>query len=139
MSGYNKVVMVGNLTKDPQTRYLESGVAVNDYFIAVGRPYKNAQGIEETDFFKIVCWRKLAEFSEKYLKKGDRVLIEGNLRTDTYQKEGETRFATKITAEKIRFMSGGKKRREEGGPDIIKNDTSSASGTEEPDFEDVPF
>jgi len=133
-AAYNKVLLVGNLTKDPQIRYLENGVAVNNYFIAVSRPYKNAQGIQDTDFFKIVCWRKLAEICEKYLRKGDKVLVDGMLRTGTYVKDGQTHFTTEIDARKIQFLRTSGK----DGETFDKMALNSPE-TDEPGSEDIPF
>jgi single-strand DNA-binding protein len=108
MGSYNKVVLVGRLTRDPEFRYVLEGVPLSKYTIAVDRPYKNSNGLKESDFFRIVCWRKLAELSEKYLKKGHMVLVEGCLQTQSYEKEGQRHYMTEINAENIQFMESRK-------------------------------
>ena len=105
MGNYNKVVLVGNLTKDPQLKYVLNGVAVSNYSLAVNRPYKDNDGNRGSDFIRVVCWKRLAELSEKYLKKGDSVLVEGALQSRTYEKEGQTHFATEVLAQKIEFLN----------------------------------
>ena len=129
MTAYNKVLLVGNLTKDPDFKYVLDGVPVSNYMLAVNRPYKNAEGTRDADFFRIVCWKKLAEFSQRYLKKGDRVLLEGELQSHSYNKEGKTHFMTEINARKIQFMNYGKKNEDETNESFDTGDLK----------EDIPF
>ena len=85
MYSYNKVILVGRLTRDPEFKYVLEGVPLSTYFLAVDRPYRNSQ-TSETDFFKIVCWRKRAEFADRYLRKGKQILVEGYLQCHNYEK-----------------------------------------------------
>ena len=102
---YNKVVLVGRLTHDPELRYTGNGIPVVKYSLAVNRNYKNAQGFYETDFLNIVSWRKLAEISAKYLKKGKLVLVEGRIQSRKYQaQDGSTRTAVEIQAEQMQML-----------------------------------
>ena len=80
MSGVNKVILIGNLGKDPEVRYLDNGVAVANLSLATSENYKNKDGekVTQTEWHDIVLWRGLAEVAEKYLKKGSSVYIEGN-------------------------------------------------------------
>jgi len=102
---YNKVVLVGRLTHDPELRYTGTGVPVVKYSLAVNRNYKNAQGFYETDFLNVVSWRKLAEISAKYLKKGKLILVEGRIQSRKYQaQDGSTRTAVDIQAEQMQML-----------------------------------
>ena len=81
----NKVILVGNLTKDPELSETPSGVAVCKFSLAVSRDYTNAEGNRDTDFFNITVWRGRAENCGKYLKKGNKVAIVGSLQTRSYE------------------------------------------------------
>ena len=111
MSGVNKVILVGNLGKDPEVRYLDNGVAVANFSLATTENYKNKEGerVSQTEWHNIVLWRGLAEVAEKYLKKGASVYIEGKIKTRKWEdKEGNTRYNTEILADNM-TMLGGKK------------------------------
>jgi single-strand DNA-binding protein len=86
MSGVNKVILIGNLGKDPEVRYLDNGVAVANMSIATTENYKNKEGdrVSQTEWHDVVLWRGLAEIAEKYLKKGSSVYIEGKIRTNKW-------------------------------------------------------
>lgn len=81
----NKVFLIGNLTKDPEMRSTQSGVAVCNFSIAVNRRFKNANGEQETDFLNVIAWRQLAELCGKYLAKGRKVAVTGSIQTRTYE------------------------------------------------------
>lgn len=99
----NKVFMIGRLTKDPEIRYAQNGNAVAGFSIAVDRRYKR-DGEPEADFFNCSAFGKTAEFVEKYLKKGTKVVIDGHLQNDTYtDKNGNKVTATKIMVESMEF------------------------------------
>jgi len=107
MSSFNKVVLVGHLGSDPIIRDLENHIKVADLLLATNESYnRNGETREITDWHEIVAWRKLAEFSEKHLEKGKKILVEGKLRTNTWEDKetGKKRKATYILAETIRFM-----------------------------------
>jgi single-strand DNA-binding protein len=107
MSGINKVILIGNLGKDPEVRYLDSGVAVANLSIATSENYKNKDGerVTQTEWHDIVLWRGLAEVAEKYLKKGSSVYVEGKLRTNKWvDKDENTRYKTEILAEKLTML-----------------------------------
>ena len=111
MSGsVNKVILIGNLGKDPEVRHLENGTAVASFSIATSESYKDktsGEKIVNTDWHNIVIWRGLAEVAEKYLHKGDKVYIEGKLKTRTWQdKEGATRYTTEVVADNMTMLSG---------------------------------
>ncbi len=108
MSGVNKVILVGNLGKDPEVRYLDSGVAVANISLATTENYKNKNGdrVSQTEWHDVVLWRGLAEVAEKYLEKGSSVYIEGKIRTSKWvDKENITRYKTEIMADKMNMLS----------------------------------
>ena len=107
MAGVNKVILVGNLGKDPEVRYLDSGVAVANFSLATTENYKNKQGekVSQTEWHNIVLWRGLAEVAEKWLKKGSSVYIEGKIRTNKWEdKEGNARYNTEILADNMTML-----------------------------------
>lgn len=123
MASVNKVILLGNLGKDPEVRHLEGGVAVARFPIATSESFKDKAGNkqERTEWHNIVVWRGLAEVAEKYLKKGQSVYIEGKIRTTSYEKDGQTRYNTEIVADNMTMLGG---RSENGGG---SSDASSAN------------
>ncbi len=105
MAGINKVILVGNMGKDPEVRHLEGGSTVASFSLATSDTYtdkRTNERITQTEWHNIVAWRKTAEFVEKYLSKGRQVYIEGKLRTRNWtDKEGTTRYTTEIVADII--------------------------------------
>ena len=102
----NKVILIGNLTRDPELTETPSGVAVCRFAIAVSRDYANADGNRETDFFNITVWRGRAENCGKYLKKGNKVAVVGSLQTRSYEdKDGIERNITDIVASEVEFLT----------------------------------
>ena len=102
----NKVILTGNLTRDPELTETPSGVAVCRFSIAVGRDYTNADGERETDFFNITVWRGRAENCAKYLKKGSKVGIVGSLQNRSYEdKDGIERRVTDVIANEVEFLT----------------------------------
>ena len=102
----NKVILVGNLTRDPELSETPSGVAVCRFAIAVSRDYASADGNRETDFFNITVWRGKADVCGKYLKKGNKVAIVGSLQNRSYEnKDGIKRNATEVVASEVEFLT----------------------------------
>lgn len=102
----NRVIMVGNLTKDPELSETPSGIKVCRFSIAVQRKYTNEQGKKEADFFNVIAWRGLAESVAKYLEKGGKAGVSGSLQTRTYDaNDGSKRYATEIVADEVEFLS----------------------------------
>ena len=102
----NKVILVGNLTRDPELTETPSGVAVCRFSIAVSRDYASADGTRETDFFNITVWRGRAENCGKYLKKGNKVAVVGRLQNRSYDdKDGNKRYVTDIIADEVEFLT----------------------------------
>ena len=107
MAGVNKVILVGNLGKDPVVKYLDSGVAVANFSLATSESYKNKEGerVNQTEWHNIVLWRGLAEVAEKWLKKGSSVYIEGKIKTRKWEdKDGNTRYNTEILADNMTML-----------------------------------
>ncbi len=136
----NKAILVGNVGKDPEIRYLESGTALARFPLATSEVYKNRDGekISNTDWHNIVLWRGLAEVAEKYVKKGSQLYIEGRIKTRSYtDKDGNTRYTTEIVGDNMQMLgkrgddnsydgSSQEDRNSEGYPGTSK--TSSGSG-----------
>ena len=102
----NKCILIGNLTKDPELTTTTNGVAVCRFSIAVSRRYSNSDGERETDFLNIVVWRNLGENCHKFLKKGSKVGVVGNIQTRSYDAtDGSKRYVTEIVAEEVEFLS----------------------------------
>ena len=101
----NRVFLIGNLTRDPETRTTQSGTTVCSFTIAVNRRMKQ-DGQQETDFFNIVAWRQLGELCQKYLSKGKKCAVTGRIQTRSYEaKDGSKRTAWDIVADEVEFLS----------------------------------
>lgn len=101
----NKVFLIGNLTRDPEITTTNSGVQMCRFGIAVNRNYANAEGVRETDFFNVTAWRGNAEKCGKYLHKGNKVAINGNIQMRSYESNGEKRTSVDIIVEDIEFLT----------------------------------
>ena len=111
MAGVNKVILIGNLGRDPEIRYSQQGVAVVNFSIATSEQWtdKNTgEKQEKTEWHRIVSFGKPAEILEKYLSKGQRVYIEGRLQTRNYEKDGQTHYITEVVATNFQFLGGGR-------------------------------
>lgn len=130
---YQRIIVAGNLGRDPEMRYTPAGQAVTSFNLATSRKYtQNEKQVEETCWFKVSVWGKTAEVCNQYLKKGSKVLVEGRLQPDpvthgprTYQKkDGTTGASFEITAETVRFISP------------VQNDQSTNQSAQD---EEMPF
>ena len=153
MASINRVILVGNLGKDPEIRHLEGGVSVARFPIATSENYKDKTGnkVERTEWHNIVAWRGLAEISEKYLKKGQSVYIEGRIRTNNYQdKDGIQRYSTEIVADNMTMLGGGRGPEGNGHNDQPQQESASSfsggttgskgmSVSQESEPDDLPF
>jgi single-strand DNA-binding protein len=138
VAGVNKIILVGNLGRDPEMRYLPDGRPVTNFTIAVNRKFKGRDGEqrEETEWFRIACFDRLAEISNEYLAKGRQVYVEGRVKVHTWddQSTGEKRAQMEVTATELQMLGA---RGEEGAPG-----GRQASGTlanDNTDFENMPF
>ena len=141
MASYNRVMLMGNLTRNPEMKYTPSGSAVADLGLAVNESFKNKAGetIEQTCFVDVVVWGRQAETAAEYLKKGSPVFVEGRLQFDQWEsQQGEKRSKLRVRAERVQFLSTG------GGSGITTSDPGSGSEGSvtmplPPSDDDVPF
>ena len=144
--GVNKVILVGNLGKDPETRYMPSGGAVTNCTLATTAAWKDKQSgeqVEKTEWHRLVFFNRLAEIAGEYLKKGSQIYVEGELQTRKWQdKEGHDRYTTEIKVRDMQMLGG---RGDAGAPARGGFQGSSASpaaavAQPEPEFDDdIPF
>lgn len=143
-NGVNKVILVGNLGRDPEVQTFDNGVKKAAFSVATTEGYKNRDGerATHTEWHNVVLWRGLAEVAEKYLKKGSSVYIEGRIRRRDYEDENkQKRYVFEILGDNMTMLGGGPRRDEglsdNGGNSSEVTDTSSAE-TSAPD-DDLPF
>jgi single-strand DNA-binding protein len=140
MAGLNKVMLIGNVGKDPEMRYTANGKAVTTFSVAVNRNFQSPEGErrEETDWFDIVTWDKLAELCSQFLQKGRQTYVEGRLHTRSWEgQDGQKRYRTEVVAQTVLFLGaapggGGGQRNNEGN-----YDEAGAPAGVDPD--DLPF
>ncbi len=133
----NKVILVGNVGKDPEIRYLEGGTAVCSFPLATSESYRNRDGekVTNTEWHNIVLWRGLAEIAEKYVKKGSQLYIEGRIRTRSWDdKEGNKRYTTEIIADNMQML--GRKSDEQGQQDRQSARPAARATSDEPAQQD---
>lgn len=127
MASYNRVVLVGNLTRDVELRFTPQGTAVTDISLAVNeRVKRNDQWVEEVNFFDVTLWGRTAEVAGEYLGKGSSLLIEGRLKLDRWEQEGQKRSKIKIVGEKMQMLGG----KSGGGPSGSPNNNHSAQNSQ---------
>ena len=133
----NKVVLIGNLTRDPELSQTPSGISLCRFSIAVSRDYANNDGTRETDFFNITVWRGRAENCGKYLKKGNKVAVIGSLQNRSYEGEdGVKRNITDIVANEVEFLTPkGANQDDEGATQTARKERQ----LEEMDDNQLPF
>ncbi|MCZ6809174.1 MAG: single-stranded DNA-binding protein [Proteobacteria bacterium] len=140
--GVNKVIVIGNLGQDPETRYMPSGSAVTNLRVATNESWKDKQTGEQkdrTEWHRVAMFGRLAEIAAEYLRKGSQVYIEGKLRTRKWQdKDGNDRYTTEIVADEMQMLGG-----RSGGGAPAMSDSPPASADAQPsgdDFDDdIPF
>jgi single-strand DNA-binding protein len=136
MAGLNKVMIIGNLGADPEMRYTADGTALTNFRVAASRTYSSPDGErkEETEWFSVVTWRKLAEQCSQFLQKGRKVYVEGRIQTRSWDTpEGERKYRTEVIADRVMFLD-----RAAGMPLSDDRDAIPAGGGDvEP--EDIPF
>jgi single-strand DNA-binding protein len=144
MRGVNRVMLIGNLGKDPDIQYLEGNIGVAKFSLATTETFKDRAGklISQTEWHTVVLWRGLAELAQKYLHKGSLVYIEGRLRTRSWEdKEGNKKFATEVVGDNLIMLD----KRSDGSthPSIPHDGIEGAGHTDPPSLsapsEDLPF
>jgi single-strand DNA-binding protein len=126
MSSFNKTILIGNLTRDVELRYLQSGTAVAEIGLAVNDRRKDAAGnwVDETTFVDVTLFGRTAEVAGEYLGKGSSVLIEGRLKLDQWEKDGQKRSKLKVVGENLRMLGG--KGESKGSAPKPKRDTQTS-------------
>ena len=140
--GINKVILVGNLGRDPETRYLPSGGAVTNVSLATSRSWKDrdsGEQKEKTEWHRVVFFHRLGEIAGEYLKRGSKVYVEGELRTREWEKEGQKHFTTEVVANEMQMLDS-----KGGNSDYENNNNSSVaapSSLSSSDMvdDDIPF
>jgi single-strand DNA-binding protein len=148
MASFNRVILVGNITREIELKYTQSSLAVTELGLAVNDRRKNQAGewIEETTFVDVTLWGRTAEIAGEYLGKGSSVLIEGRLKLDTWEKEGQKRSKLRVVGERMQMLgsrgnsgnSGNRANNESQPTESATVDSSPASAGGPPD-DDVPF
>ena len=143
MASYNRVLLMGNLTRNPEIRYTPSGTAVADLGLAVNESFKNKAGetVEQTCFVDVVVWGRQAETASEYLHKGSPVFVEGRLQLDQWEsQEGEKRSKLRVRADRVQFLgSPGKGSEFSESPEAAAPQSTSPAVPEVADDDDVPF
>ena len=158
--GINKVILIGNLGRDPETRYTQSGAPVANFSVATSESWNDRQTNERqerTDWHNVVCFARLAEIAGEYLRKGSKVYIEGSLRTSSWEKDGQTNYRTEVIAREMQMLdsrggqdgyrpsgqdgyrSGGAN---DGGPGPLpsrRNEPTVVDGAADDLEDDIPF
>lgn len=130
----NKVILVGNLTKDPEISTTNSGVSVCRFTLAVQRKFRNESGEYDADFLNIIVWRELGELTHKYLAKGRKAGVVGRIQTRSYDAaDGTKRYVTEVIAEEVEFLSS------RNSDDSGQTKNSDVSKLEPIDDNDLPF
>jgi len=135
MASVNKVIVVGNLGRDPEIRYSQQGTAVCNLAIATSDKWTDKQGQQQskTEWHRVVVFGKQAENCERYLSKGKQVYVEGKLQTSSYEKEGQTHYATDIIAQAVQFLGAGQ------GGGQQRQQPRQQSAAPQIDETDIPF
>lgn len=142
MASVNKWIGIGNLTKDPEIRYLQSGEAVTNITVACNEQWKDrvtGEKKESVEFVRVVLYRKLAEIVGQYLKKGSAVYVEGRIRTRKWQdKEGQERYTTEIEASEMQMLGGRQQQPEQAVQSKPAIRTTTSGGFDDMD-DDIPY
>ncbi len=148
MASFNRVILIGNITRGIELKYTPGGTAVTELGLAVNdrRKGKDGEYVEETTFVEVTVWGRTAEIANEYLSKGRSVMIEGRLKLDTWEKDGEKKSKIRVVCENLVLLSDGKRDGERGGQHSASNSSSakrsspqtrSQPGAEEVD--EIPF
>lgn len=137
MASVNRVIIAGNLTRDPETRYLPSGTGLAEFGLAINDNYKNKDGelVERTCFVDVVVWGKQAETCSRYLSKGAPALVEGRLQLDQWEnQQGEKRSKLRVRAERVQFLGQPRERKEDDSRPPAPSEEAAPG-----DDDDLPF
>ncbi|MDP6375217.1 MAG: single-stranded DNA-binding protein [Pseudomonadales bacterium] len=145
--GINKVILIGNLGRDPETRYTQAGSPVCNFSLATSESWKDRQTGEQreaTEWHNIVCFGRLAEIAAQYLHKGSKVYIEGQLRTSSWEQDGIKRYKTDINARDMQMLDsrgggGAPTGFEQGAPQTAPADNAPTVSDDDDFDDDIPF
>ncbi len=142
--GLNKIMLIGNLGKDPEMRFTPSGTPVTDFTMAVNRRRRSQDGdvTDETEWFRVICWSRLAEIADQFLSKGTQVYVEGRLSTRRYTaNDGTERTSVEVTANELLILTPRGERASGGPREQSSRGTTTAADERfnDEDFDDVPF
>jgi len=146
MSSVNKVILIGNLTKDPELRSLQNGSCVTKFGVATNRSWRDSQGnkTDEVEFHNVVIWGKLAEIAAQYLRKGAKAYFEGRLKTNSWEDKDthQKKYSTEIIVENMTMLGSKRDGNGEGyqnHPDDSAGQSAPAQGEVEVNLDDIPF
>lgn len=146
MAGVNKVILIGNLGKDPELRTMESGAKVASFTLATTESYKNKNGekVDQTEWHNVVFWGPVADVIEKYLKKGSKIFVEGKLRTRSYEKDGVTKYFTEVWGQNMTMLDSAGRTSDSapsyaGEKSQASQQTSAPVAIEDEADDDLPF
>lgn len=148
MASFNRVIVMGNLTRDPELRYTPTGAPVTSFGLGINRRFRDSSGTQKDrvpaeggcTFVEIVVWGKQAELCNEYLGKGRLVLIEGRLRQERWEtREGESRSALKVVADRIQFLPNGRSQSASGGEEGPESEGGDEDEAGRPPEGGVPF
>lgn len=145
MSSFNRVILLGNLTRDVEVKYLQSGTAVTEIGLAVNEKRKDQSGnwIEEVTFVDVTLWGRTAEVAAEYIGKGSQVLIEGRLKLETWEADGQKRSKLKVIGEKMQMLGsrggGGEQEQPRQQSQRRSAGASNRQSAPPPPEDDVPF
>jgi single-strand DNA-binding protein len=145
--GINKVILIGNLGRDPETRYSQGGNPVTNFSVATSESWRDKQSGEQqdrTEWHNVVCFSRLAEIAGEYLRKGSKVYIEGSLRTSSWEQDGQKRYKTEIMAREMQMLDsrGGSDAPSgfESSPQPASASSNAPTISDDDDFDDdIPF
>ncbi|MCF8367568.1 MAG: single-stranded DNA-binding protein [Bacteroidales bacterium] len=141
MAGINRVILVGNLGRDPEVMTFDNGVKKASFSLATTESYKNKEGqrVEQTEWHNIVLWRGLADVAERFLKKGNQIYLEGKIKTRSYEQDGQKKYVTEIFVDNMTMLG----KREAGSTEEYQKSQQQTQKVEEPEIEapedDLPF
>jgi len=142
----NKAILIGNLTRDPETMTTSSGIMKCSFTVACQRRFANAQGVREADFIPVVCWRQTAELCSRYLSKGRKVAVEGSIQVRSYDaQDGTKRYVTEVIADNVEFLGSRDEGQRSGGysapaaPAPAPRQAAPAGDFMEVDDDELPF
>ncbi len=141
MSSFNRVILVGGLTRDPEVKYLQSGTAVCEIGLAINeREKKGNEWVESTTFVDVTLWNRTAEVASEFCRKGSSVLIEGRLKLDSWEKDGKKQYKLKVIGERMQMLGGkpGKGKDDGFSDEPVGRPTKQTADAPKAE-EDIPF